>query len=142
MKDAPAGIFQNPSLIFAVFGIGDSLQEGVDSSQSRPPKKEVQTTRTPPPMRTTPPATGTTPPATGTTPPATGTTPPATGTTTPATHTQSENVDKKEPPLQSGESSVAANKNLEELSYEERAARRKAARERRKQERAALASKP
>ena len=123
MKDAPAGIFQNPSLIFAVFGIGDSLQEGVDSSQSPPPKKEaVQTTRTtPPPTRTTPPATRTPPPA---------------------TRTQSENVDKKEAPQQSGKSSVVANKDIEELSYEERAAQRKAARERRKQERAALASKP
>lgn len=52
------------------------------------------------------------------------------------------NAKEKDPPVDSPRADVITDKNMEELTYEERAARRRAAREKRKQERAQMASKP
>ena len=140
MRDAPEGTFQNPSLLFAVFGIGPvATFEATDASQtaSRP-------------LPTTAAKTATLSESDAGIPSKHATTSeqPITTSKEP-TSTSKEPVPTSKEPSKSTASDREAGSSLKDadnsgtgdLSYEERAALRRAAREKRKQERAALAAK-
>ena len=163
MRDAPEGTFQDPSLLFAVFGIGPAAtQEATDGSltASKPmtsaraaalpesdkrsstahedsrhvstPLKHATTVKQPVTTTKEPVITSNKPVSTSKESVPTSKEP--TGSSTPSS---SASADKE-----SGDSSKVADiSGRTDLSYEERAALRRAAREKRKQERAALAAK-
>ena len=141
MRDAPEGTFQNPSLLFAVFEIGPvATFEATDASQTA--SRPLQTTAT---------KTATfseSDKGSGTERDAAIPSKHATTSKQPIT-TSKEPVPTSKEPSKSAASDREAGSSLKDadnsgtgdLSYEERAALRRAAREKRKQERAALAAK-
>lgn len=148
MRDAPEGTFQNPSLLFAVFGIGPvATFEATDASPtaSGPPATTAAKTATFPEWDK---GSGTVHDAGIPSKHATTSKQPITTSKEP-TMTSKEPVSTSKEPSKSAASDREAGSSLKDadnsgagdLSYEERAALRRAAREKRKQERAALAAK-
>lgn len=152
MRDAPEGTFQNPSLLFAVFEIGPvATREAPDGSIAT--SKPLLTTSAEPTAHpesekvtsTVRDASMSSKHATTSKQPITASKEPVTTSKEPVRTSKNPVATSKEPssnaaPDKEADSSLRDADNSD-LSYEERAALRRAAREKRKQERAALAAK-